>query len=203
MQQVIVFVDVQNDFMLPTGSLYVKDAEKIIDKLALIQLAARLDKDPDHLGTGIIYTQDWHQLTDSEISNTPDFAKTFPPHCIADTQGAELVEPIKEFYERGSFIRKSTFDAFEADRFERTLFGMNQAGNLKPNVVYVCGVTAEICVNFVVQGLRHRHYNVCVVEDAIKALPNYQLDKLIEVWKCLGVTMIDTVSLVNKLINEG
>ena len=201
MQQVIVFVDVQNDFMLPTGSLYIKDAEKLIDKLALVYLAARFDKAVNNSGTGIIFTQDWHQLADPEISNTPDYAKTFPLHCIADTQGAELVEPINTFFSRGALIRKNTFDAFEASRFESTLFGMNQAGNLKPNVVYVCGVAAEICVNFVVQGLRHRHYNVCVIQDAIKALPNYPLDKLIEVWKCLGVTMIDTVSLINKLIN--
>ncbi len=74
--------DTQFDFMNPKGKLYVPGAENIIDKVSEIREYA-LKND-----YSIIASCDWHSLTDSEISQNPDYKKTFPPHCMANEPGA-------------------------------------------------------------------------------------------------------------------
>ena len=92
----LVVVDVQNDFADPDGSLYVRDADSVIDVANTEIEAARA------AGALITYTQDWHP------QDTPHFAKdggTWPVHCVAGTWGAE-------FHPRlvvaGQSIRKGT-----------------------------------------------------------------------------------------------
>ncbi len=77
----LVVVDVQNDFADPDGSLYVRDADSVIDVANAEIEAARA------AGALVTYTQDWHP------ADTPHFAKdggTWPVHCVAGTWGAEL-----------------------------------------------------------------------------------------------------------------
>jgi nicotinamidase/pyrazinamidase len=77
----LLVVDVQNDFADPDGSLYVRDAESVIDVAnAEIEAARRA-------GAFIVYTQDWHP------ADTPHFAKDggiWPVHCVGGTWGAEF-----------------------------------------------------------------------------------------------------------------
>lgn len=77
----LVVVDVQNDFADPAGSLYVRDAESVIEVANVEIEAAR------SAGALVVYTQDWHP------PDTPHFAKdggTWPVHCVGGTWGAEL-----------------------------------------------------------------------------------------------------------------
>jgi nicotinamidase/pyrazinamidase len=77
----LIVVDVQNDFADPDGSLYVRDAESVIDVAnAEIEVA-------QSAGAMVVYTQDWHPPV------TPHFAKDggiWPVHCVQGTWGAEL-----------------------------------------------------------------------------------------------------------------
>ena len=75
-------VDTQVDFMLPHGKLYVDGAEETIPAMKLLVDAART--------AGIVHvaSADDHELTDAEISATPDFETTYPPHCLRGTRGA-------------------------------------------------------------------------------------------------------------------
>lgn len=70
-------VDTQFDFMSPEGKLYVPGAENIIDKVS------RTRKFALENGYSIIADIDWHSTDNEEISDTPDFKQTFPPHCMA------------------------------------------------------------------------------------------------------------------------
>jgi nicotinamidase/pyrazinamidase len=77
----LVVVDVQNDFAHPEGSLYVKDAEAVIDAVNREVAAAHA------AGALVVTTQDWHPPV------TPHFAKDggiWPVHCVADSWGAQL-----------------------------------------------------------------------------------------------------------------
>ena len=38
-----------------------------------------------------VASADDHELTDAEISETPDYALTYPPHCLRGTRGAEKI----------------------------------------------------------------------------------------------------------------
>lgn len=42
-------------------------------------------------GIRIIGSSDNHAPTDEELSATPDFVDTFPPHCLAGTPGQERI----------------------------------------------------------------------------------------------------------------
>jgi nicotinamidase/pyrazinamidase len=92
----LVVVDVQNDFADPDGSLYVRDAESVVD-VANAEIEAATAA-----GAPVVYTQDWHP------ADTAHFAKdggTWPVHCVGGTWGAELHPRLAVAGER---IRKGT-----------------------------------------------------------------------------------------------
>src|SRR5436853_4235556 len=76
--------------MLPEGKLYVPGAEETAPAMARLVEAAR------EAGIVHVASADDHELTDPEISDSPDFANTFPPHCLRGTRGAEKVEETEQ-----------------------------------------------------------------------------------------------------------
>jgi nicotinamidase/pyrazinamidase len=78
-------VDTQVDFMLPEGKLYVPGAEETAPAMARLVAVARA------AGIPHVASADDHELTDPEISETPDFRTTYPPHCLRGTHGARKV----------------------------------------------------------------------------------------------------------------
>ena len=87
MKHPVIFwdVDTQHDFMDPDGKLYVKDAELIKPKLEQLTRYAHAQ------GIQIVASSDDHELEHAEISATPNFRETFPPHCMRGTTGAEKI----------------------------------------------------------------------------------------------------------------
>jgi nicotinamidase/pyrazinamidase len=71
-------VDVQADFMLPGGKLYVPGAEKLLSNIRKLTDAARRDE------VFLVSHGCFHP------ANDPEF-KQFPPHCLKGTPGAEFV----------------------------------------------------------------------------------------------------------------
>src|SRR5215467_3866185 len=71
-------VDVQADFMLPGGKLYVPGAEKLLPNIRRLTDAARKGR------VFLVSHGCFH------IPNDPEF-KIFPPHCVKGTAGADLV----------------------------------------------------------------------------------------------------------------
>ena len=71
-------VDVQADFMLPGGKLYVPGAEKLLPNIRKLTDAARRGE-VFLVSHGCFHT-----------ANDPEF-KQFPPHCLKGTAGAEFV----------------------------------------------------------------------------------------------------------------
>lgn len=98
-------VDVQRDFMEPTGRLYVKDLQDPDDPGArlvrdrIVEAVVWMRENCDLL----VYTGDWHGYDDPEIDmEAPDpLAGTYPPHCMgrspdpAEREGAWIIEPIR------------------------------------------------------------------------------------------------------------
>jgi len=74
-RNVLVRVDVQNDFI--DGSLAVAQGEQVVAPLNQVARAVRKS------GGQVVDTRDWHP------PKTPHF-DTWPVHCVAGTEGAEL-----------------------------------------------------------------------------------------------------------------
>jgi nicotinamidase/pyrazinamidase len=79
----LVIVDVQNDFC-EGGSLAVAGGAATAAKISRY-LAA------DGVGYGhVVATRDYHIDPGSHFSPRPDFANSWPPHCVVGTHGAEF-----------------------------------------------------------------------------------------------------------------
>lgn len=185
-------VDVQRDFVLPGGNLYVPGAERLLPNIRRLTDAARQNR------VFLVSTGDFH------TPNDPEF-KTFPPHCVKGTAGAELVpealtenvvrvpnEPEAKIPDDLSryqqiLLEKQTLSIFEsrhADELVRKL------GDHAEFVVF--GVVTEYCVGFAVKGLLERGRRVTVVQDAIETLKPEEGEKAIAEWQRLGAKLTTT-----------
>jgi len=162
-------VDVQADFMLPGGKLYVPGAEKIIPNIQRLVDAARDSR---------VF------LVSSACSHTPDDPEfqRFSPHCVRGTPGARIIPegltqdfatvpndatplPSDLFAHRQVVIEKQMLDVFTNPRANEIV---EKLGRDAEFVVF--GVVTEYCVGLAANGLLARGRKVAVVEDAIETL---------------------------------
>jgi nicotinamidase/pyrazinamidase len=79
----LIIVDVQNDFC-EGGSLAVAGGAAVASGVSTL-LAS-----PDHGYAHVIATQDYHVDPGGHFSAHPDYAQSWPPHCVAGTDGARF-----------------------------------------------------------------------------------------------------------------
>lgn len=103
MSKALIIVDVQNDFCAG-GSLA---TERGAEVAALISEFVE-----NHHGDyeAIVATQDWHVDPGTHFSENPDFKDSWPVHCKAETEGAELHEDLDTDYIE-AYFRKGEFEA--------------------------------------------------------------------------------------------
>ena len=182
-------VDVQADFMLPGGKLYVPGAEKLLPNIRRLTDAARQGQ-VFLVSHGCFHTPD-----------DPEF-KIFPPHCVKGTAGAELVaEALTEKVVRVPndaaaklpedlsryqqiLLEKQTLNIFESRHADALV---QRVGSQAEFVVF--GVVTEYCVSFAVKGLLERGRRVAVVQDAIETLKQEDGRKTIAELNQLGARL--------------
>jgi nicotinamidase/pyrazinamidase len=192
-------VDAQEDFMRPGGKLYVPGAEKLLPNIRRLVDAAR-DRRVFLVSHGCFHTVD-----------DPEF-KTFPPHCIKGTPGAEFVPEamttkyVRVANEPGSslpedflqnqqiILEKQTLDIFETRHADALLQQLDR------NVEFVVfGVVTEYCVRLAAKGLLERGRRVSVVSDAIETLSREADERTILELKALGANFVTTDEVLARL----
>ena len=192
-------VDVQRDFVLPGGKLYVPGAEKLLSNIRRLTDAARQGR------VFLVSHGDFH------TPNDPEF-KIFPPHCVKGTPGSELVpEAVCENVVRVPnvaeaklpddfsryqqiLLEKQTLNIFESRYADAVV---ERLGDQAEFVVF--GVVTEYCVSFAVKGLLQRGRRVAVVQDAIETLKTEEGDKTLAEFRRLGARLITTDEAVAAL----
>ena len=200
MKRLLWDVDTQIDFIEPDGKLAVPDADAVVPAMARLVEWARREDIPH------VASVDDHELTDPEISESPDYADTFPPHCLRGTRGAEKivqtaqVDPVPlgatevpERWLRGRefLLLKKHFDVFTNPNAERVL------ELLAPDEVVLFGVATDICNDAAIKGLRARGYDVTFVENASCGIDDERSQACIVDWRGGGgriATVDDVVS---------
>ena len=190
MTTVLWDVDTQVDFVHADGKLAVPGAEAVVPAMEQLVAAARA------AGIPHVASADDHELTDPEISESPDYATTYPPHCLRGTVGAQKIPataqadpvplaltPVPErwFEGREFLLLKKHFDVFTNPNAE-TLLRL-----LDPEEVVVFGVATDVCDDAAIRGLRARGYDVTFVEDAASGLDEARTAACLEAWHTLGV----------------
>jgi nicotinamidase/pyrazinamidase len=192
-------VDVQADFMLPGGKLYVPGAEKLLPNIRKLTDAARRGE-VFLVSHGCFHT-----------ANDPEF-KQFPPHCLKGTAGAEFVPealadnfvrvendanaklPEALFKYQQIILEKQTLDVFESRHADELV---QRLGNAAEFVVF--GVVTEYCVSLAVKGLLKRKRRVAVVRDAIETLAPEVGNETLSELQSLGAKLVTTDETLHKL----
>src|SRR3989449_2305023 len=206
-------VDTQYDFMRADGKLYVPEAEHIMSNLKKLT-----DYAHGH-GIRIVASADDHVMGDPEISDTPDWKNTFPPHCMRGTPGQKkipettlrdplLVEPARtdpraltgriRAHTGDILFHKRRFDVFTNENLVTAL------DVLDPEDIVLYGVATDVCDKAAVEGLLERrpHTRVFVVTDAIKGIDKDASEHLLREWGDEGVRLVKTKEVVEEGLVE-
>jgi len=192
-------VDVQADFMLPGGKLYVPGAERLLPNIRKLTDAARRGE-VFLVSHGCFHT-----------ANDPEF-KQFPPHCLKGTAGAEFVPealaknfvrlendanaklPEDLFKYQQIILEKQTLDVFESRHADQLVGRLGSAAEF-----VVFGVVTEYCVSLAVEGLLKRKRRVAVVRDAIESLAPEVGNKTLAELQSLGAKLVTTDEILANL----
>jgi len=195
-------VDVQADFILPGGKLYVPGAEELLPNIRRLTDLARQGK------VLLVSHGCFHS------PNDPEF-KTFPPHCVEGTPGSDLVPealtgnvarvpnepdaklPDDLFAYQQILLEKQTLNIFETLHAEELVARL---GNSPEFIVF--GVVTEYCVGFAARGLLQRGRRVALVRDAIETLKHEDGDKTIADLEGSGARVITTDQALSEIENR-
>jgi nicotinamidase/pyrazinamidase len=188
-------VDTQVDFMLPQGKLYVPGAEEIAPAMRRLVEAAR------DAGVVHVASADDHELTDPEISDSPDWRNTYPPHCLRGTRGAQKIPETEQADplplslvpfppglvpglldgRREILLLKKNFNVFTNPNADPLL------DVLDPDEILVFGVATDVCDDAAIRGFLARGRRVTFVEDAARGLDADRTAAAVAAWRERGV----------------
>src|SRR3977135_3968961 len=186
-------VDTQYGFMHADGKLYVPEAERIIANLQ------RLTDYAHNHGIRVLASADDHVIGHPELSDTPDWQRTFPAHCLRGTPGQKkipetalrdplVIEPARSDSKsladrlRGHsgdiLFHKHRFDVFTNENVTTVL------DLLDPADIVLYGVATDVCDKAAVEGLLERrpHTRLFVVTDAIRGIDRDASEQLLREW---------------------
>lgn len=192
-------VDPQADFMLPGGKLYVTGAERLLPNIRKLTNVARESR-VFLVSHGCFHTKD-----------DPEF-KTFPPHCIKGTTGAQFVPealtdrvlqvpndvaaslPHDLSAYQQILLEKQTLDIFESRHASELLQRLDSEAKF-----VLFGVVTEYCVRLAAKGLLERGRRVSIVQDAIETLNPEDEQRTIAELQTLGANFISTEQALSLL----
>lgn len=207
-ETIFLDVDTQYDFMRPEGRLYVPGAEGIIENVSEARRFALEN------GYSIIATTDWHREENEEISDSPDFKRNFPAHCMADKPGSERVgylgelpidvvpnermsdSDLRELTAQKQFhivIRKEALNAFSNPNMAALV------EILRPASVVMFGMALDLCILQAADEMgKINGIRMYVLRDAVKALGLTAEAEAMKEFRARGVEIISFADLQTK-----
>ena len=160
MKKALLIVDVQNDFC-EGGSLAVAGGAAVAKGIT--------DHLREHRGEYelVAATRDYHEDPGPHFAVEPDYRDSWPIHCLAGTEGAELHpnldrEAIDYIFDKGRDT--AAYSGFEARSEDGTLLGahLKEAG---VEEIDVAGIATDYCVRATVLDARRAGFKVRLLRD--------------------------------------
>ncbi|WP_102143550.1 isochorismatase family protein [Mycobacterium hubeiense] len=136
----LIIVDVQNDFC-EGGSLAVTGGATVAQRITEL-LASR----PDY--AHIVATKDYHIDPGDHFSDQPDYQRSWPPHCVVGTSGADFhpafdSAAVEAVFTKGEY--SAAYSGFEGTDESGTSLAdwLRQRG---VDAVDVVGIATDYCV---------------------------------------------------------
>jgi nicotinamidase/pyrazinamidase len=202
-------IDLQKDFGLETGKLYVPGGEKIVGESNVLRRGL------SDLGVVNFYkTKDWHPhdhmsfFTNNPGTNCfdtislPDGSKQvmWPPHCVQESDGAELL-PGLIVGEHDKVIYKGTKQGVDSYSGFASNDGVSEITELETMLrkdkithLLIDGLAFEYCVGFTALDAAKRGFNVCVVRSATKGINAADCAAMEERMKAAGIVVVENVA---------
>jgi nicotinamidase/pyrazinamidase len=207
MKRIFWDVDTQVDFMEQSGKLYVPGARALAPVLERLLDAGRAAR------VVHVASADDHELTDPEISDSPDLRNTFPPHCLRGTRGAEKIIETKQRDplplslvpfppglvprlvdgRREILLLKKNFNVFTNPNTEPLLDALD------PEEIVVFGVATDVCDDAAIRGFLLRGRRVRFVEDASRGLDEARVAACTATWRERGVEFSSAEEVIASL----
>lgn len=189
MTDAILIVDAQNDFF-PGGALGVPDGDEIIEPIQKLLNKKRVESGGKY---PVFITQDWHP---KETRHFQSGGGAWPPHCVQDTEGAEIHDEIQHAllgfqihsdrlwvraYHKGTDPNDdggySAFDAVGEGGFTDGRWDpeagkplLEDLRNEGVDTLIVCGLATDYCVKASVLDAIKNGFKVKLLNDGIRAV---------------------------------
>jgi len=184
MTRALVVVDVQNDFC-EGGSLAVVGGAAVAGQIG--DLLGR------RKGAGygaVVATLDHHIDPGSHFSDDPDFAESWPPHCVVGTDGVDFhpdlqPRPFDAVFRKGEYT--AAYSGFEAASED----GAALADWLRErdvDTVDVCGLATDLCVRATALDAAAAGFRTRVLLGLTAAVAPDRVGDTLAAWEAAGVT---------------
>jgi nicotinamidase/pyrazinamidase len=174
---------------------------------------ARLVEAVRAAGLPHVASADDHELTDPELSESPDLRNTFPPHCLRGTRGAEKIietkqrDPLPLSHvpfppglvprlvdgRREILLLKKNFNVFTNPNTDPLLDALD------PDEIVVFGVATDVCDDAAIRGFLLRGRRVRFVEDASRGLDEARVAACTAAWRERGVEFSSAEEVIASL----
>ncbi|HEY2505023.1 MAG TPA: isochorismatase family protein [Streptosporangiaceae bacterium] len=189
----LVIVDVQRDFC-EGGSLAVTGGAGVARAIS-----AYLSGPEGRRYQHVVATQDFHVDPDGHFSATPDYAESWPPHCIAGTEGAQFqpgldASRIEEIFRKGEYA--AAYSGFEGsnpggDSLLRWLTG-RQVGE-----VDVVGIATDHCVRATAIDAAAAGFTTRTLLSLTAGVAQASTDAALDAMRSAGVTLTGAAVVVS------
>jgi nicotinamidase/pyrazinamidase len=191
-RRALIVVDMQNSFVDPKGSLYVKGAETLVPAINKEVLAAAVK------GDVIVFTKDWHPKNHCSFVTE---GGPWPVHCVENTPGAELhkdmVTARATTLNKGTSVEVDSYSGFYDNAKNKSTGLTNFLRSEGVETVDVCGVALDYCVKFTALDAAADGFKARVLHHLTKAVnidPKDEAKAIAELKKA-GVTVIEAPEL--------
>lgn len=204
MAKALIIVDVQNDFCAG-GALATDRGAKVAS------LISEYVEDNHHRYEAVVATQDWHIDPGAHFSDTPDFVDSWPVHCVANTEGAEIhpnldTDYIEAYFRKGRYeAAYSGFEGLQAPE-ESVMTGEHEPGATLDDEgpktpladwldeheiqdVDIVGIATDYCVLATAKDAVDAGYETRVLIDLTAPVHENKLDEIIAEMENEGITV--------------
>jgi nicotinamidase/pyrazinamidase len=183
----LIIVDVQNDFCAG-GSLPVRGGAALAG--AINDYLAR---EPGY--QHVVATKDFHIDPGDHFSDHPDYSSSWPPHCLADSPGADFrddldTSPIEAVFRKGAHA--AAYSGFEgADENGTSLLEwLRQRGVDEVDVV---GIATDQCVRHTAEDAVRSGLTTRVLVDLTAAVAPQSAERALAEMRSAGVELIEAI----------
>jgi nicotinamidase/pyrazinamidase len=202
----VIVVDLQGDFTkAKRGSLAVEGTDDAYLK-SVADATAKLKA----AGFPVYATQDWHPANHASFAANHQGKKPFdviklhgkdqvlwPPHCVQNTPGAEILldkKLFKSVVKKGMDPQYDSYSGFQDDGGKKTDMDkiLKKAG-IKQVVVY--GIAMDYCVKATAEDAAAAGYKVITVKNLSRGVAPDTSAKALDEMKAKGITVVEDLDI--------